>query len=194
MCDPDLDADGVGNESDNCVQLPNRDQADHEGDGLGDACDPDDDDDGVADGSDNCAWVANSAQLDFDGDAAGDDCDLDDDADGVADAADLCAQTALGDVVAPAEGCSLAQRCPCAGPMGGSRPAQPRAVVSCTTEAGERLPGAPPAVAARPGSGRIGGGALVSRALSSGGSFTGPSAPRTLDECGTRARALGLHP
>jgi hypothetical protein len=122
VCDPDLDADGVANESDNCVQLYNPDQADHEGDGLGDVCDPDDDGDGVGDALDNCPLVTNATQDDFDDDMVGDACDLDDDADGVEDAADVCPATVAGDVVHPDQGCSLEQLCPCAGPMGESRP------------------------------------------------------------------------
>jgi hypothetical protein len=104
------------------VQLYNPEQADHEGDGLGDVCDPDDDGDAVADGTDNCPLAANATQDDFDGDRAGDACDADDDADGTLDAADLCPATVAGDVVDPAEGCALEQLCPCAGPMGESDP------------------------------------------------------------------------
>ena len=35
----DVDGDGVSNDSDNCVSVANADQADRDGDGLGDACD-----------------------------------------------------------------------------------------------------------------------------------------------------------
>lgn len=37
--DPDKDGDGVNNISDNCPNIPNRDQADRDRDGLGDVCD-----------------------------------------------------------------------------------------------------------------------------------------------------------
>lgn len=35
---PDRDADGVADVQDNCPEVPNRDQADRDGDGRGDAC------------------------------------------------------------------------------------------------------------------------------------------------------------
>jgi hypothetical protein len=120
VCDLDLDGDAVANEVDNCVQAHNPDQADFEPDGLGDVCDPDDDNDTVSDDADNCPLAMNAEQLDFDGDGAGDLCDTDADGDGVADAEDACLLTELDDVVSP-NGCTLEQRCPCAGPSGQSR-------------------------------------------------------------------------
>jgi hypothetical protein len=56
--DDDADDDTVVNGSDNCPYVANPDQADADGDGLGDACDPDDDDDGVDDVDDACDLVA----------------------------------------------------------------------------------------------------------------------------------------
>jgi len=117
-CDPDLDGDGVINTADNCAAAANADQKDNDNDGVGDVCDADDDNDGVADGADNCAFVANANQANFDGDAMGDACDADDDNDGVLDGADVCASTPAGARVDPANGCSVAQLCPCAGPRG----------------------------------------------------------------------------
>ena len=50
---PDADAEGICDAGDNCDQDPNVDQANYDGDALGDVCDPDDDNDGVDDGTDS---------------------------------------------------------------------------------------------------------------------------------------------
>ncbi len=77
----DRDRDGVDNSDDNCPDVENADQADSDGDGLGDACDQvvvgptDGDGDGAADGDDNCPNVANADQADSDGDGIGDACE-----------------------------------------------------------------------------------------------------------------------
>uniref|UniRef100_UPI004056EA5E toxin TcdB middle/N-terminal domain-containing protein n=1 Tax=Candidatus Electronema sp. TaxID=2698783 RepID=UPI004056EA5E len=81
----DTDQDGVADRNDNCLSSANADQADTDGDRLGDSCDPDDDNDGVEDSQDNCRLIANADQLDTDGDGRGDACDEDDDNDGMPD-------------------------------------------------------------------------------------------------------------
>jgi hypothetical protein len=92
--------------------VSNAEQANNDGDALGDLCDPDDDNDTVADLSDNCPMLANPSQADTDLDNQGDACDLDDDNDTVTDFADNCPlvanpgqqntdHDALGDVCDP---------------------------------------------------------------------------------------------
>ncbi|MDG1662766.1 MAG: thrombospondin type 3 repeat-containing protein [Pseudomonadales bacterium] len=97
----DADSDGVDdagggtlNGPDNCLGIANADQANTDGDGLGNACDPfpndpdnDLDGDTISGHIDNCFAVANgpndaSNQLNFDADAFGDACDIDADGDG----------------------------------------------------------------------------------------------------------------
>ena len=97
---PDPDGDGVSVLFDNCPGAPNPDQADANGDGVGDACSADDDGDGIDDALDNCPTVANLSQEDLDADGVGDACDrcivdpdpaqVDTEGDGVGDACDLC--------------------------------------------------------------------------------------------------------
>ena len=71
ICDVDLDLDddGIEDDVDNCISIRNADQADFDGDGMGDACDPDDDNDGLDDELDCDPFNMNSAVT------VGDSCD-----------------------------------------------------------------------------------------------------------------------
>jgi hypothetical protein len=71
----DGDGDGVGDVCDNCPSDPNPLQEDLDGDGQGNVCDPDDDGDGTPDTGDNCPLADNPSQADQDGDDVGDACD-----------------------------------------------------------------------------------------------------------------------
>jgi cysteine-rich repeat protein len=106
-CPLDADDDGVPDDEDNCPGTENADQADADGDGVGDICEGDRDSDSVGDEVDNCPEVANSNQTDTDSDALGDACDncptaanvdqVDGDADGIGDACDSCPADATND-------------------------------------------------------------------------------------------------
>lgn len=61
-CDEDIDNDGILNEVDNCMRIPNRDQRDSDQDGVGDVCD-------------NCPSKYNPKQTDSDQNGIGDICD-----------------------------------------------------------------------------------------------------------------------
>jgi hypothetical protein len=101
----DTDGDGVCNANDNCPDVANADQADSDGDGVGDACDAppdpcaglggDTDGDGVCDSADICPGFDDT--VDGDGDGVPDGCDIcpadnpdDSDGDGVCDSSDIC--------------------------------------------------------------------------------------------------------
>lgn len=88
--DPNGDEDGdtVLNGVDNCIFVSNLDQADVDGNGIGDVC-QDSDEDGVLDINDNCPFIANADQLDTDSNGIGDVCE-DTDGDGVFDSLDNC--------------------------------------------------------------------------------------------------------
>ena len=101
-CDgePDLDADGIPDASDNCPAVANAGQGDYDEDGLGSVCDncpttanpdqSDSDSDGVGNACDSCPHVFNHDQADTDGDGLGDACDPDDDNDQILDEEDNC--------------------------------------------------------------------------------------------------------
>lgn len=86
----DRDGDGIFDSEDNCPDTPNTDQADMDGDGIGDVCDDDRDGDGVLNQVDNCPDIPNSDQGDIDRDGIGDVCDDDRDGDGVRNDFDNC--------------------------------------------------------------------------------------------------------
>ncbi|KKU11982.1 MAG: hypothetical protein UX17_C0062G0003 [Parcubacteria group bacterium GW2011_GWC2_45_7] len=67
----DRDGDSRPDEQDNCPDVANRDQANNDGDSMGDACDPDDDNDGLSD-IDELARGTNTKNPDTDGDGVGD--------------------------------------------------------------------------------------------------------------------------
>ena len=96
-CDPDMDGDGVPNETDNCPSVANPGQEDVDGDKTGDSCDTDIDDDGIQNVLDNCPKAANPDQADNDKDLVGDACDPDDDNDTVPDETDNCPVMANAD-------------------------------------------------------------------------------------------------
>lgn len=72
--DYDTDYDGVTDNDDNCLVVANANQADANGNGIGDVCE-DPDVDGIKALYDNCPMIANADQVDLDWDSIGDACD-----------------------------------------------------------------------------------------------------------------------
>jgi hypothetical protein len=90
----DPDGDDVFDVDDNCPDMPNADQADRDGDGVGDVCDPDVDGDEVPDADDNCPDTPNPGQEnDIHPDTLDGDHCADPDADDVFDIDDNCPDT-----------------------------------------------------------------------------------------------------
>jgi hypothetical protein len=94
------DGDTWANPIDNCPFTANEDQADTNGNGIGDVCEAcpsgDSDGDGVCDNVDDCPSVADPGQEDIDDDGFGDACETgarlaDIDLSGLVDGADLAA-------------------------------------------------------------------------------------------------------
>ena len=88
----DTDGDGIADGADNCPLIANSNQANADGDSVGDVCDDDDDGDGIADVTDQCPNTPEGAQVNAV-------VATDTDGDGVEDGADQCPSTPAGDPV-----------------------------------------------------------------------------------------------
>ncbi|MBC7775865.1 MAG: T9SS type A sorting domain-containing protein [Phycisphaerae bacterium] len=102
----DTDNDGICDSEDNCPNTANADQADSDGNGIGNACETgcahDADNDAICDEDDNCDNAPNPSQADADCDGVGNACDqcpsgndaVDNNHDGIADCNQLLAYEA----------------------------------------------------------------------------------------------------
>ena len=106
--DPDTDDDGA-NDKDDLFPLDPNEQADDDGDGVGNNADSDDDNDGVLDVDDQCPGTAtDDSNIDTNG--CGDNQRNDDDQDGVHNGVDQCANTPSSDLDVDGNGCGESQR------------------------------------------------------------------------------------
>jgi hypothetical protein len=111
----DGDGDGIINSLDNCPTVSNANQANFDGDSMGDACDPDGDNDGIQDTTDNCDYAVNPTQANWNGNALGDACE-DSDTDNFMDSVDNCrsiANPGQGDSDSDGDG-DICDNCPTA--------------------------------------------------------------------------------
>ncbi|MFO1463751.1 MAG: thrombospondin type 3 repeat-containing protein [bacterium] len=98
----DADLDCIGDACDNCSKVPNVDQSDRDADGVGDVCDnclivPNGPNPLLECGEKTCVLVpSQDNQKDSDGDGVGDACQGDYDGDGVPDGIDNCPRTQVG--------------------------------------------------------------------------------------------------
>lgn len=97
--DDDLDGDRIPDDLDNCKDVPNPDQSDHDHNGIGDRCDgcaspdpTDSDGDGIPDACDGC----DNTQPDDNGDGVPDACEQIQDGDGGLDPCPGCSTCAIG--------------------------------------------------------------------------------------------------
>jgi len=72
----DSDEDGIEDPFDNCINDPNADQLNTDGDAEGDECDDDDDNDNRVDQFDNCPKDSNFDQVDSNANGIGDACEV----------------------------------------------------------------------------------------------------------------------
>lgn len=137
----DIDGDGILNAADNCPVVANPDQADLDGDQVGDLCDGDVDNDGRINAADNCPEAANPGQADLDSDGTGDACDADRDGDAIDNAVDNCPKAANpdqadGDANGTGDACDVQKVLAPAAAGAASRPVETKVADLATPTAG----------------------------------------------------------